>query len=210
MDPNGDREVLAVARVDGGAELTEIPPQFLLPKPKKMARDGLVHGRPSALHEAMQNERYNKKLAREAASRELLRYRVPVNRPLPPTSGEAGGEKYEAAAKVESIFAPLFRDGSAGRGESVKLDFLTPAAHNPRLEVEQKKLKEQEALIAFSAHPATSKKEKKPNLDMKVPKGFVPQCATVQTASSASRNEGRAEVGRPSGSRQASQMRSPG
>ncbi|RNF08792.1 hypothetical protein TraAM80_02533 [Trypanosoma rangeli] len=164
--------------------LTQIPQRFLLPAaPGKKGREASVDGGRPSVHELMRNDDYTKKVARSSTGRLVSHYRVPVSRPLPLHTPEAGADRRPLKRNVESVFASLFRGSGEG---AVVPDFLKPAENNRRREIEERKKREEQEQPIFGDPDAKQRllePKHMPKLDMKVPVDFVPRCAAMRTQS---------------------------
>ncbi|EKG00655.1 hypothetical protein TCSYLVIO_008385 [Trypanosoma cruzi] len=166
--------------------MTAIPRRFLLPMPEKPTREGAAHGKHPPAHEMMRNDPYAKKVAHGPSCGPVSRYRVPVSRPLPLHTLEAIPDRRERALNVESSLAPLFRGSTEG---AALPDFLTPSGNNRRREIEERKKQEQRVRSDPDAKRRANEPRRMPNLERKVPRGFVPQCANVVKKAPLSRSE---------------------
>ncbi|RNE99007.1 uncharacterized protein Tco025E_09106 [Trypanosoma conorhini] len=164
----------------GEPPLTQIPQRFLLTTAAtgKTARESAGRGGRPSVHELMRNDEYTKKLARSSAGGTVSRYRVPVGRPLPLHTLEAGAGWRQPARNVESSLASLFRGSAEG---AVVPDFLKPAEHSRRREIEERKERERQLIGDPDAKRRLLEPKQMPNLDKKVPVGFIPRCAAVGT-----------------------------
>lgn len=185
MDVNEEGAVVDVAphadQEDNEVHFTEIPSKFMLHDGKVSSVNGSACENHSRMHEAMWNKKYEKAIAANTAGRQATRYVVPVNQPLPLPSLDATKGRREGDANKESILAPLFRNSAGG---TAGLSFLTPAENNPRREIEQRKKQQKEEERPRDdpgAKQRMNEPKHMPDLSKKVPKDFIPQCATVST-----------------------------
>ncbi|ORC88927.1 uncharacterized protein TM35_000141380 [Trypanosoma theileri] len=193
MESNSSEREAAYAThiAEGAGQMTEIPPQFIISKPRKATHDALSHEPHSQVQGEMRNERYEKYAARNAAGARNCHFRVPVNRPLPLRIWDAEAKGHnKKKSNVESVLAPLFSGAaSTGNDESVRPGFLIPADQNRRREIEERRRRDEYVRSDQEAKRKMNEPKRMPNLQKKVPRGFVPSCATIEKKPAATPND---------------------
>ncbi|KAH9601245.1 hypothetical protein LSM04_000998 [Trypanosoma melophagium] len=187
----GEKAAYLTHIAEGAGQMTEIPPQFIISKARKTTHDGLAHEPHSQVQGEMSNERYEQHLARNASAPRNCHFRVPVNRPLPLRTWDTQGKGHsKKRSNVESVLAPLFSGAaSSNNEEGVKPGFLIPAEHNRRREVEERRRRDEYVRSDPDAKRKINEPKHMPNLKKKVPKGFVPSCATVKKKPAATQHD---------------------